>query len=1522
MQTEINKKIMGKMEWKNLNISLLKGELFLENYRLSLNSDEIISVDKVHVTLDLSGVIEPFKNLHFTNINDALDFSNIFNLSKFNSNGLIIKSIAIDKPNVTLSMTSEKRVNIAEAFTLYQPKKSKLDEKPFYLPFNITVNQLNIKQGIFEYKNINNGNEHENRNNEYKYKENEHKNSNNENKHKNNFDSKKSESVTLSFQGDIKNILIESSPIKSLHIGNDSNRENAEENTELDKIILGILSKPTFDITIDAKIITSEFLESLKNIDSLKAIFLTLNSIIGLGKDNQPLISGNLSIHSTLLGSLNDPLFSCLITYPDGQIIEKKIKATLDVTMQKKEIMIKNLELEHGVADVNGNSKLQANGNISLAKAFPKGFLGEREKIDKITTKLHFTGENIDLDKLLGSKNGSVDESENNKKESKGDNVNQSKNDNVDSSKNNNFNKNLSVMDKISKIKGVASFKGSVSGGLNNPEIKVILKAENAGYQGYPLVDKGDFDFTFLNGGLNIKRFDISSCDSLIKLDGNILYPNNLNYPKNLKIDKQKPFFNISATSKHLNLAEILSQFNLLKNSNDNSANKKLVAILEANTTLAGTLDNPNITLNANGKNIDLMGQKIESATLKGGYQDHKTAIDSLIVEFTPNTSTTNYAITNTTTTNIKTTNNTTYSDKFNTNTNNKSIRLINNNVIQAKGFIDHKQKHKFKVDISSQGVELASIESIKKYSVIKGITSGSINIEGNLGSIKSSRISGDLALKQVKIVDKPFQDFTAKLELKDSRLKINGKLNFDIGANLDFKSKDFDMHAIFNKTELLPWFTFGGVKGIESGTVTGVIDIKGNTNNLEKLEKISGKCSLSELSLSLFNNSDIFAKHSDKLNNSDSKTVNKKMMVKAGNINAWINGKEFNIDRFKTILPENGIAVLSASGSIGGNIKAQANATFPVKFASLFITDMPDIKGAVKLNLNADIKPKMYIKPDYSMRSKRDTVYSGYIQSDKDMESAGYMKSNEYMQSGGYIDDSKFDATVELVNIGVILPVIKSSGDYSDGSGTIRLHGINGVIKADINKIAIPEITGKISDSRVDDGINRNSDEKLGANSENQNSKSGQFKLSGDAKLVNFMPKNIEAKLTATSIPINMIEDFTASFDTVLNFKGDIIAPIPTTSQSLTDSDSSPNPPPPTPVASSLLSGNILINNAQWTRDIHVEKTILSTLTDRLLERKKVRKEVNQKSRQSIDSKNKVQDNNVSSTDFDSKKSNQLSKIVENMKLNIIVKGKKPLIVDNNLAYMEIHPDIRIGGTALSPLVSGRSEINPGTINYQSTEFTLTRGIIDFVNPYKIEPELDIESKRKVRDWDITLSVVGTPDNISFKLTSDPRLEDGDIISLLLRGKTVTELISAEGGSTLSAASMLSQIAASEVSDKVKSATGLDIFEVGFGNTNEYRSSKNRTGSSISKSQSNIRKYNKISNNKNNDSEFEDVNVTVGKELTDRINLKYGTENKDGVMVGKTSAEYKFTDNVSVTGFQDSEGQFGGEIRYRLEFK
>ena len=65
-----------------------------------------------------------------------------------------------------------------------------------------------------------------------------------------------------------------------------------------------------------------------------------------------------------------------------------------------------------------------------------------------------------------------------------------------------------------------------------------------------------------------------------------------------------------------------------------------------------------------------------------------------------------------------------------------------------------------------------------------------------------------------------------------------------------------------------------------------------------------------------------------------------------------------------------------------------------------------------------------------------------------------------------------------------------------------------------------------------------------------------------------------------------------------------------------------------------------------------------------------------------------------------------------------------------------------------------------------------------------------------------------------------------------------------------------------------------------------------------------------------------EEIKVTVGKELSRRLTVKYGVENKSGIVVQQSTAIYKLMENLSINGFQDTGGDFGGEMRYRLEFR
>jgi len=245
---------------------------------------------------------------------------------------------------------------------------------------------------------------------------------------------------------------------------------------------------------------------------------------------------------------------------------------------------------------------------------------------------------------------------------------------------------------------------------------------------------------------------------------------------------------------------------------------------------------------------------------------------------------------------------------------------------------------------------------------------------------------------------------------------------------------------------------------------------------------------------------------------------------------------------------------------------------------------------------------------------------------------------------------------------------------------------------------------------------------------------------------------------------------------------------------------------------------------------------------------------------------------------------------LLDNVALDIFVKNRAPFLVDNNLAYLEIDPDLHVEGTLDNPVVAGRAEIRNGTVTYQGRTFEVTKGVIDFLNPYEIEPTLDISAKADIRKWQVTLAISGTPDALDVDLSSTPTLDDNDILSLILFGRTGGELISGEGGTTQAPGQMVADIVSKTVGEDLRKATGLDTLEVEMGDSGAEGGA--------------------------------DVKVTMGKDLSRRMSVKYSVESRDGEMVGRTSAEYKILENLLMSGFQDNTGAFGGELKFRMEFR
>ncbi len=340
-----------------------------------------------------------------------------------------------------------------------------------------------------------------------------------------------------------------------------------------------------------------------------------------------------------------------------------------------------------------------------------------------------------------------------------------------------------------------------------------------------------------------------------------------------------------------------------------------------------------------------------------------------------------------------------------------------------------------------------------------------------------------------------------------------------------------------------------------------------------------------------------------------------------------------------------------------------------------------------------------------------------------------------------------------------------------------------------------------------------------------------GRFNLAGELRLKDWQPSQGQLTLTAQALPLQWpgTMDLVVSGDLVL--KGDAADP--------------------------TLSGKLVLLEGSYYKDVRLN--LISTITQ---------------TRRAV----------PTPVAF------EMSPLLRNILVDVGVTHRYPLLVDNNMANLQIAPDLKISGTLARPILSGRAQVVAGEVIFRRKVFTVKRGVVDFINPYKIEPNLDILAEAQIRQWQVSLALTGPPDQLVFKLSSNPPESENDILSLILLGRTGSELAQGERGGRTTTQQMLAALIATAWGEDVKKRSGVDILEV-------------ETGAG-------------------DDSESADrLQVTVGKKLSRRLTLKYEVESGDEELVQRAVSEYRFLEHLLASGFQDSTGKYGGELLFRIEF-
>jgi translocation and assembly module TamB len=127
-------------------------------------------------------------------------------------------------------------------------------------------------------------------------------------------------------------------------------------------------------------------------------------------------------------------------------------------------------------------------------------------------------------------------------------------------------------------------------------------------------------------------------------------------------------------------------------------------------------------------------------------------------------------------------------------------------------------------------------------------------------------------------------------------------------------------------------------------------------------------------------------------------------------------------------------------------------------------------------------------------------------------------------------------------------------------------------------------------------------------------------------------------------------------------------------------------------------------------------------------------------------------------------------------IRLDVHITSSPQLDFQNSFAKLAGTVNLTVGGTLAVPSVLGRIMITDGSATYAGTKYQLERGSIYFSNPVRIDPTIDLDATARVENYDITIGVHGTVENLKPTYRSEPPLTEADIFNLLALGRTQEE--------------------------------------------------------------------------------------------------------------------------------------------------
>lgn len=258
---------------------------------------------------------------------------------------------------------------------------------------------------------------------------------------------------------------------------------------------------------------------------------------------------------------------------------------------------------------------------------------------------------------------------------------------------------------------------------------------------------------------------------------------------------------------------------------------------------------------------------------------------------------------------------------------------------------------------------------------------------------------------------------------------------------------------------------------------------------------------------------------------------------------------------------------------------------------------------------------------------------------------------------------------------------------------------------------------------------------------------------------------------------------------------------------------------------------------------------------------------------------------------------SSTANSFLQNVRLEIDVQSAPSLELATSLGRnVEAEVNLRLRGSPDRPAVLGAISLNQGQIQLFGNKYTINRGEINFFNPVKIEPTLDLDLQTQARGVTVNITITGSMDRLNVSYRSDPPLQSSDIVALLATGR---------------APGQTSNIAASRGSSQSPLlSTGATAL----------------LGSAISPNSSRLQRFFGVTHLKIDPmlQGVEDVpqaRLTLEQQISREVTITYVT-NLSRTAEQIFRFEWALNREYSLVAVRDENGLFGVDIQYKKRFK